>query len=168
MKTQELIDNIVDEHKECRWLDAGELREYLEEVAKAQKAIDDKECETMVGAAVKEAWEVFIEKACEWLKDQMHIGSPEKMGNIFATTFLSVTPDFLGEFRKAMEIEGISGNNKGIPSNLTWQDVRKIVEIADEVLDFQKMGFIATEDYGWSSEEAFYSYVLYRFNDEKK
>jgi hypothetical protein len=45
----------------------------------------------------------FIDKACEWLKDQMHIGSPEKTGNIYATTFLSVTPDFLGEFRKAME-----------------------------------------------------------------
>ena len=37
---EEVIDNIVDEHKECRWMDAGELREYLEVVAQEQKAID--------------------------------------------------------------------------------------------------------------------------------
>lgn len=42
MKTiEEVIDNIVDEHKECRWMDAGELREYLEVVAQEQKAIDE-------------------------------------------------------------------------------------------------------------------------------
>lgn len=38
---EEVIDNIVDEHKECRWMDAGELREYLEAVAQEQKAIDE-------------------------------------------------------------------------------------------------------------------------------
>lgn len=37
---EEVIDNIVDEHKECRWMDARDLREYLVEVAKAQKSID--------------------------------------------------------------------------------------------------------------------------------
>ena len=41
MKTiEEVIDNIVDEHKACRWMDAGELREYLEVIAQEQKAID--------------------------------------------------------------------------------------------------------------------------------
>lgn len=44
----------------------------------------------------------FIDKACEWLKEHQHIGSPEKTGNIFATTFLSITPDILYEFRNAM------------------------------------------------------------------
>ena len=37
---EEVIDNIVDEHKACRWMDAGELREYLEVIAQEQKAID--------------------------------------------------------------------------------------------------------------------------------
>lgn len=33
--------------------------------ANEQKAIDDKECESLVGLAVKEARQVFIDKACE-------------------------------------------------------------------------------------------------------
>lgn len=42
---EEVIDNIVDEHKECRWMDASELREYLEVVAKEQKVLDvEKAC----------------------------------------------------------------------------------------------------------------------------
>lgn len=47
----------------------------------------------------------FIDKACEWLREHQHIGSPEKTGNIYATTFLSITPDILYEFRNAITIK---------------------------------------------------------------
>ena len=56
MKTiEEVIDNIVDEHKACRWMDAGELREYLEVIAQEQKAID-----------IDKAKKAF-NKTCGWL-----------------------------------------------------------------------------------------------------
>ena len=38
--------------------------------ANEQKAIDDKECESLVGLAVKEARQVFIDKACEWFRER--------------------------------------------------------------------------------------------------
>lgn len=72
MKTiEEVIDNIVDEHKECRWMDAGELREYLEVVAQEQKAIDDEENgKAMLYVADKTTQRVKKEianKAYEWI-----------------------------------------------------------------------------------------------------
>lgn len=69
-------------------LKASNLPEFLEDMLKEQKKIDDKECETMVGAAVKEAQQVFLERACEWLKKN---------------TFLGTHPYELNEFIKAME-----------------------------------------------------------------
>lgn len=79
------------------WDDAEWREENLVTMGEVSDAIN------LAGKALGEpTQEQYIDKACEWLKDQMHIGSPEKTGNIYASTFLSVTPDFLGEFRKAM------------------------------------------------------------------
>lgn len=49
-------------------LKAANLPEFLEDMLKEQKKIDDKECETMVGAAVKEAQQVFLERAVKVFK----------------------------------------------------------------------------------------------------
>lgn len=99
----------------------------------------------------------FMDKACEWLKEHMHIGSPEKTGNIFATTFLSITPDILYEFRNAMDAKTEK------PTSLTWEDVQSIVEIADEMIQ------TAHDRVKWedSSPEAYYKEVLTKFNEKK-
>lgn len=70
------------------------------EGATEQKAIDDKECETMVGIAVKEAKQVFIEKACEWLKSQADecFVSGDSVGEHLVFKDLN-----LAEFLKALE-----------------------------------------------------------------
>lgn len=61
MKTiEEKIDQIVKGHAECRWLDASELRAYLEQIAAEQRAIDAHEMDF--------ATKRIIDKACEWLK----------------------------------------------------------------------------------------------------
>lgn len=56
MKTiEEKINEIVEGHAECRWLDANELREYLQKIATEQRKIDI--------AKAKEAFN----KSCGWL-----------------------------------------------------------------------------------------------------
>lgn len=95
MKTiEDKINEIVEGHAECRWLDAGELQEYLEEVATEQKAIDDAERDTAVYNllmlkldAEKKLW---LDKACEWMK----INYGHFDGSI---------EDLVADFRKAME-----------------------------------------------------------------
>lgn len=63
MKTiEDKINEIVEGHAECRWLDACELRKYLEEVATEQKAIDDDH--------LREVKKMVVDKACEWLSKQ--------------------------------------------------------------------------------------------------
>lgn len=64
---EEVIDNIVDEHKECRWMDASELRGYLEVVAREQKDLDDKLAFEEREKAFKEGYNTAIRYACDWI-----------------------------------------------------------------------------------------------------
>lgn len=124
------------------------LQELRAELAKK----DEEEGKALLYCADKTATRVakeLIEKFKDWLFDN----APHSVWEEFVDTHA---------------FEGIIGNKKEIPSNLTWQDIKRIVEIADDILDFQKMGFLATEDYGWSSEEAYYTKVLLRFKEESK
>lgn len=72
MKTiEDKIQEILAEHHECRWMDSSELENCLRRITTEQKVMDDEECMTMVDAAVKEAKQVFIDKACEYFADWM-------------------------------------------------------------------------------------------------
>lgn len=51
--TEEIIQEILDEQHEMRWMDTSDLEVYLRKVAETQKAID-------------------TEKAIEWLKANAH------------------------------------------------------------------------------------------------
>lgn len=66
------------------------------DVLSEQKAIDDRECETMVGAAAKEVKQVMIDKACEWLKANVH-------NDLSIGTYEDTIETIVGEFTKAME-----------------------------------------------------------------
>lgn len=76
--------------------------------ANEQKAIDDKECESLVGLAVKEARRVFVEKACEWLDNTLP--NIEYITN--ASALRQTKKQYIESFRKAMsnspEIEEIT------------------------------------------------------------
>lgn len=41
--TEEIIQEILDEQHECRWMDTSDLEVYLRKVANEQKAIDHSE-----------------------------------------------------------------------------------------------------------------------------
>lgn len=60
------IEERAKEHFAHGW--EGSIIDAYVQGATEQKAVDDKECETMVGAAVREAQQVFVNKACEWFK----------------------------------------------------------------------------------------------------
>lgn len=72
MKTIEEINEIAP-YQPCEWQEgygiwqAG-FMEGQKSGADEQKAIDDRECETMVGYAVNECKQVMIDKAREWFK----------------------------------------------------------------------------------------------------
>lgn len=50
-------------------------------------------------------------------------------------------------------------------NQLTWQDIRKIVKIADNMVDLDCMGNLPEH---CETEEGYYKEVLKRFNDDKK
>ncbi|MBR4757230.1 MAG: hypothetical protein IK084_00320 [Bacteroidaceae bacterium] len=50
-------------------------------------------------------------------------------------------------------------------TEITWQDCKRIVEIADALIEYAEAGII--EPF-LASEEAFYTEVLKHFNNEKK
>lgn len=61
--------------------------------ANEQKAIDDKECESLVRLAVKEARQVFVDKACEWIT----------VKGVFCGDTCGDLKRYVEDFRKAME-----------------------------------------------------------------
>lgn len=69
--------------------------------ATEQKVMDDKECMTMVDAAVKEAKQVFIDKACEWMK--VHVATAYIDMGKGGLSECHCQDWWLDDFRKAME-----------------------------------------------------------------
>lgn len=98
MKT---IEERAKEHFAHGW--EGSIIDAYVQGATEQKAVDDKECETMVGAAVREAQQVFVNKACEIyekeLRQMTRILNEVKNG---AGDIISIDGSLI-QFRKAME-----------------------------------------------------------------
>lgn len=100
-----------------------------------------------------------LNKACEWIANM-----PIEYSEFIEKGHCQWIAD---DFRKAMK--GISGNVEEIPSDscnsdknmqeLTWQDIQRIVEIADEV--------ITAENIKFGNEETYYSEILRRFKNKK-
>lgn len=69
MKTiEERIDQIVEGYAECRWLDASELRAYLEEIATEQKATDiNKACEYLRNC---KSWDYYNDEECDLMSEE--------------------------------------------------------------------------------------------------
>lgn len=61
-----------------------------------------KECESLVGLAVKESRQVFIDKACRWLVEHTHDAAA--LGNITCTSVMT-EGTLIEDFRKAMEVK---------------------------------------------------------------
>lgn len=78
MTTAEKIEQIVENHRDCRWLDASELEALLKEVAEHQKAID-------------------VDKACKWFRAYLLETCEEAVG------YASLTENLVDSLRKAME-----------------------------------------------------------------
>ena len=110
-----------------------------------------------------------LNKACEWLEFNAggYLGLVHEESMACATLH---TAKMIKDFRKAMEAvikdslnpvqndaEAVIKEN--LTTELTWQDVQKIVEIADEV--------ITAENIKFGNEETYYSEVLRRFNKEE-
>ena len=145
--------------------------ETYKQIATEQKAIDDAEFECKAESyetGFAQGQEVgereMIDKAGEWLGYCL----PEMEYITNASALRQNKKEFIESFRKAME--GISGNEKEIPSNscnsdknlqeLTWRDIRRIVEIATEISGY----FEFRDGYG----EQYYTEVLKRFNESKE
>lgn len=68
---------------------------------------------------------------------------------------------------KRTEIKRIrwaDGRTIAIPKPLTWQDIKRIVDISDALMEYAEAGII--EEF-LASEENFYTEVLKRFNQKQ-
>ena len=119
----------------------------------------------------------FIDKACRWLVEHSHNSDTQdgitctpvmtegtliedfrkamtaKTNPLFEKCLANVNPETRAEVRKNMDLANL----------LTWEDVRSIVEIADEMIRTAH-NRVKWED---SSPEAYYKEVLTKFNEKK-
>lgn len=90
----------------------------------------------------------------KWVVEQIHIPPPQLMRagypKLFAKAIIKWGQDIAHKFYKL-------GKN----DRLTWQDIKKIVNIADAMLDDPKMR-IAIANH---SEEEYYKMILKEFNN---
>lgn len=107
----------------------------------------------IVGAT--EQKQIDIDKACEWLGYCL----PEMEYITNASALRQKKKEFIESFREAMEVETCN-SDKNL-QELTWQDIRRIVEIADDDRLLQHCS-----EYGLTQEQ-YYIEVLKQFNESK-
>ena len=90
----------------------------------------------------------------KWVVEQIHIPPPQLMRagypKLFAKAIIKWGQDIAHKFYKL-----------GKDDRLTWQDIKKIVNIADAMLDDPKMRITIANH----SEEGYYKLILKEFNN---
>ena len=98
----------------------SDIIDAIKEMAEWKDQQHAKECESLVGLAVKEARQVFIDKACEWLEkymeslgyidewcrngeDDFRKAMTEKTNPLFEQCLANVNPEIRAEVRRNMD-----------------------------------------------------------------
>ena len=138
MTTKELINQYVTAHADNRWMDASELEALLTEFAEKLKE------------PASEELEQATEKAIRWFENIAYECDKLTSGNV-----AHLKTQIKGLAIRSAEY--LTKHSQEPTSRLTWQDIQRIVKIADQIVDEDRRKFMAMED------EDYYKEVLARY-----
>lgn len=94
-----------------------------------------------------------------WVEDHIKVPPKEELNEYTTVVYPKLIPNVI-KWGKVIAHKFYKLGKSEIPINLTWQDIKKIVNIADAMLDDPKMR-IAIQNH---SEEEYYQKVLDEYN----